>query len=65
VVVVPMSVIIERRIGKIALVCMPVLACSKVPGIEIIFEMKKVITSIIILPMIQAIKLPRELIRIF
>jgi hypothetical protein len=55
---------IERSIGNKELVCIPVLACSKVPGIEIIFERKKVITSIIILPIIPAIRLPSELIRI-
>lgn len=55
----------DRRIGNIELVCIPVLACSKVPGIETIFDMKKVITSIRILPIIPAIRLPSELIRIF
>jgi hypothetical protein len=65
VVVVHIRVMMDRRIGNIELVCIPVLACSKVPGIETIFDMKKVITSIRILPIIPAIRLPSELIRIF
>jgi hypothetical protein len=65
VIVVPIRVIIERRIGNIELVCTPVLACSKVPGTEITLERKKVMMSIIILPTIPAMRLPREFISIF
>ena len=62
---VPIRVTIERTMGNMGRVSMPFFACENVSGMEIIHEIANVITRIIILPVIPAMRLHSELMRIF